>query len=148
MKIANLIKDARKKAGLTQKELGLRIGTSESMISQYENGHRRPKYSTLERIAEALGIEVDYLWVDAVNDPDRTSLILDDFCGASSELIVKLRAVGWAEMTCEDCSFMLTDGVGKSFPVTEEELKQLDEETDSFMLYKIQELMKKKTGDV
>lgn len=147
MKIANLIKEARKKAGITQKELGARVGTSESMISQYENGHRRPKYSTLEKIAEALAIEVDFLWVDA-NDPDRDALIVDDFCASSVELITKLRAVGWAEMTCEDCSFMLTDGVGTSFSVTEDELKQLDKETDSFMLYKIHELMKKKNGDI
>ena len=145
MKIANLIKEARKKAGLTQKELGALVGTSEAMISQYENGHRRPKYTTLETIAKALGIEVDYLYVDA---KDRTSLLVDDFCGSSVELITKLQAVGWKELWHEDGTYELSDGVDNSFCVTAEDLKQLDSETNSFMLYKIQELMKKKTGDV
>lgn len=145
MKIATLIKEARKKAGLTQKELGALVGTSEAMISQYENGHRRPKYTTLETIAKALGIEVDYLYVDA---KDRTPLLVDDFCGSSVELITKLQAVGWKELWREDGTYELSDGVDNSFCVTQEELKQLDSETDSFMLYKIQELMKKKTGDV
>lgn len=145
MKIANLIKEARKKAGLTQKELGALVGTSEAMISQYENGHRRPKYTTLETIAKALGIEVDYLYVDA---KDRDPLFVDDFCGSSVELVAKLRAVGWTEIWLKDDTYELSDGVDNSFCVTGEELKQLDSETDSFMLYKIQELMKKKIGDV
>ena len=81
VKIADLIKEARKKAGLTQKELGALVGTSEAMISQYENGHRRPKYTTLETIAKALGIEVDYLYVDA---KDRRFLRI--LCGAGCKI--------------------------------------------------------------
>lgn len=53
------IKRERIKAGLTQVELGARIGVSGSMISQYESTAayaRRPRWETLERIAQALGI--------------------------------------------------------------------------------------------
>lgn len=52
-----LIRQARKKAHITQEELGVKLGVSGSMIAQYETGKRKPKYETLERIAAALGVE-------------------------------------------------------------------------------------------
>lgn len=58
-KIAANIRRERKRAGLTQVQLGARIGVSGTMISQYESNapsSRRPKWETLERIATALGI--------------------------------------------------------------------------------------------
>jgi len=144
MALSTRIKEARKKAGLTQKELGARAGMSESMIGQYETGYRRPKYSTLERIAEAMGLTADCFLEDR-NDPDVQNIMLEDFCASSYELLIKLRAVGWAELTCDrPGQYEMSDGKGTSFYATEEELKQLDKETDSFMLYKLQELHNKK----
>lgn len=55
------IRSERIRAGLTQAELGSRIGVTGSMISQYESSapySRRPKWKTLERIARALNISV------------------------------------------------------------------------------------------
>lgn len=55
------IRSERIRAGLTQAELGARIGVTGSMVSQYESNAayaRRPKWKTLERIAEALNISV------------------------------------------------------------------------------------------
>ncbi len=50
------IKEARKKLGLTQKELAARMNTAETLICEYERGTRVPKYSTITRIAAAMGI--------------------------------------------------------------------------------------------
>lgn len=50
------IKSARKIAGMTQGELGEKLGVSGSAIAQYETGNRNPKYDTLQRIAAALGV--------------------------------------------------------------------------------------------
>ena len=50
------IQQARKKAGLSQKQLGGKLGLSASMIGQWENDLRNPKMETLERIADALGV--------------------------------------------------------------------------------------------
>lgn len=50
------IKIARKKAALTQAELGMQLGVSGSMIAQYETGKRVPKYEQLVKIAAALKI--------------------------------------------------------------------------------------------
>lgn len=55
MTIGGCIQQARKKAGMSQKELGAALGVSGSMIGQYENDLRRPKAETVKRIAEALG---------------------------------------------------------------------------------------------
>lgn len=46
------IKEIRKKCGLTQKELGERVGVSEAAISQYESGKRRPDYEIVLRMAD------------------------------------------------------------------------------------------------
>ena len=58
MTTGELIKDARKKAGLTQKELGEKLGISYQTIAQWENNLRNPKQETLQRIANALNISM------------------------------------------------------------------------------------------
>lgn len=55
------IKEYRKLAKLTQKELGKRIGVAESTISQYESGKRQPDYETLLKLSDYLGVSVDDL---------------------------------------------------------------------------------------
>ena len=54
MTIGQLIQKARKEAGLTQVELGARLGVSGSMIAQWENDLRKPKNATAWRIYAAL----------------------------------------------------------------------------------------------
>ncbi|WP_293694121.1 helix-turn-helix domain-containing protein [uncultured Phascolarctobacterium sp.] len=52
----------RHKHNLTQKQLGLLLGYSESTaevrVNQYENGIRRPKEATLQRLSEIFGVDV------------------------------------------------------------------------------------------
>lgn len=64
MTTGELIKAARKKAGMTQKELGAKIGVAYQTIAQWENDLRNPKLDTLQRIASALGIPVQDLISD------------------------------------------------------------------------------------
>ena len=58
MNIGERLRALRKEAGLTQKELGERLGVSASMIGQYETNLRKPKYETLERIASVLDVSI------------------------------------------------------------------------------------------
>lgn len=51
------IQQARKIVGLSQKQLGEKLGLSASMIGQWENDLRNPKYETVKRIAIALNVE-------------------------------------------------------------------------------------------
>lgn len=57
----NKMRELRKQAGLTMKELGKIVGVSESTISLYERGQHEPDLLTLGRIAEQLHCSVDYL---------------------------------------------------------------------------------------
>lgn len=59
--MVNRIREARKRKGLTMKELGNRLGLAESTISQYETGKREPDNETLLKIGEILGVSVGYL---------------------------------------------------------------------------------------
>lgn len=64
MTTGQLIKAARRKAGMTQEELGKKIGVSGSSMAQWENDLRNPKLDTLQRIASALGVPVQELISD------------------------------------------------------------------------------------
>lgn len=52
------IKAARKKVGVTQEDLGKKLGVSPSFVAQYETGKRNPKLETLQRIANALDVSI------------------------------------------------------------------------------------------
>ena len=56
MSIGKNIQKARKIAHISQKELGEILGVSASMIGQYENDLRRPKFETVTKIADALHV--------------------------------------------------------------------------------------------
>lgn len=64
MTTGELIKKARVHAGLTQKELSDRIGVSYQMIQAWENNRRNPKIESLQKIAEALNIDVSEFLTD------------------------------------------------------------------------------------
>ena len=48
-----LIRELRVNAGMSQRELGERIGTTQSAIARLETGNAEPKISTLQKLAEA-----------------------------------------------------------------------------------------------
>lgn len=49
---------ARIKAGLSQKEVAERMGTSQPTVARLESGHK-PSLKSLERYAEAVGMKVE-----------------------------------------------------------------------------------------
>jgi transcriptional regulator with XRE-family HTH domain len=54
----SLIKDARLRAGLTQRALASRASTSQSTIAAYENGRKTPNVETLLRLIHAAGLDL------------------------------------------------------------------------------------------
>lgn len=58
MTIGERLRTLRKAAGLTQKELGQKLGVSASMIGQYETNLRNPKFETLQKIAAVLNVNI------------------------------------------------------------------------------------------
>jgi uncharacterized protein len=53
-----VLKDARRRAGLTQIELARRAAVTQSVISAYESGSRQPSLLTLQRLVAATGLQL------------------------------------------------------------------------------------------
>lgn len=58
MRSATLIREHRKRAGLTQAELARAAGTSQPTIAKYEAGKAEPRAGTLDRILAACGARI------------------------------------------------------------------------------------------
>lgn len=72
MTIGERIKAARKKAGMTQKQLAEKLNISYVNISQLENNQRTPGYETIRRIADALGVSIYELFDGSTVDEAGT----------------------------------------------------------------------------
>lgn len=59
-KVADLLIYARRKSGLSARELARRVGTSHSTILAYEAGKKVPVTTTLMRLVHACGFSLDF----------------------------------------------------------------------------------------
>ena len=57
VQVGQLIRDTRKAKGLTQREVGEKIGVSESAFNRYENGVSNLSLETVQKVADALGVK-------------------------------------------------------------------------------------------
>jgi transcriptional regulator with XRE-family HTH domain len=66
--IPHRLKQARERAGISQKNLGLLIGMDESSASgrmnHYEKDRHTPDINTLRKIADALGVPLNYFFCE------------------------------------------------------------------------------------
>ena len=67
-----LARTLRTAAGLTQKELATRMGTTASAIARLEAGGTSPTFATLEHLADALGVQLRLEVADATDLPAVT----------------------------------------------------------------------------
>lgn len=104
--IGEAIQAARKEAGLTQVQLGKRLGVSGAMIGQWENDLRKPKSETLRRIADALGEPFMKFYLQHLN--------------------------GWSEKTKELLESMRAEDAARLGILAEEADKAFQERTASF----------------
>lgn len=58
MDVGELISEARRRAGLTIRQVARRAGTSHSAIAAYESGAKAPNTATLARVLSACGFEL------------------------------------------------------------------------------------------
>jgi len=54
-----LLREARRRSGLTIRQLARRAHTSHSAVAAYESGAKSPNSATLRRLIEACGFEVE-----------------------------------------------------------------------------------------
>ena len=57
---AGIIRSARQKSGLTQRELAEAAGISQQVVSAYETGRREPTLPTLLRLVRAAGLDLRF----------------------------------------------------------------------------------------
>jgi transcriptional regulator with XRE-family HTH domain len=72
---AGLLREARARAGLSQRALAGRAGTSQSVIARIEKGQVSPSTDTLVKLLAAAGFEA---WTELLPRPTETSHMLDD----------------------------------------------------------------------
>lgn len=61
MGLGERLRRAREAKGLTQEQLGKLLNVTDATINRYEKGTRQPAPAMLRRLAETLGVSVDYL---------------------------------------------------------------------------------------
>ena len=61
IKTGKFIAELRKEKGMTQEELGERLGVNSRSVSRWENGHGMPDISLLLELADVLGVTVQEL---------------------------------------------------------------------------------------
>lgn len=62
--MTSALADARKKQGLTQSQLGAKVGLSPQAICDMENGRTKGNIATWRRIAHELKVRLDVLTSD------------------------------------------------------------------------------------
>ena len=67
----SLLRTARRRAGMSQRELAQRAGTSHATISAYESGAKVPSVETLARIVRAAGFVLEVDLAHRITEPDR-----------------------------------------------------------------------------
>jgi transcriptional regulator with XRE-family HTH domain len=103
MNIADKIKTVREAKGLSQKEVALNINMDASQYSKIENGKNDPSSSTLDKIAQALGVSLSELF--ASED------IFRDVNSADKTLVEKIRLIEALEPTDRTSIFSLIDSL-------------------------------------
>lgn len=78
MRAAQILREARLKAGLTQTELASRLGRERAQVARWETGGQEPSFANLTAAVEACGYALDVAVVEPAPTPE-----LDTELGAS-----------------------------------------------------------------
>lgn len=89
--VGSRIKHARERAGLTQAELGERLGVDQTYVSRWERDEITPRGSTRLKIANALGVRTEWLRTGegAMDFPMRDPILQN--MAASAEDVAVMR---------------------------------------------------------
>ena len=142
MTVGEMIKDLRKKAGLTQGELAKKMNVSASHISQYECGQRNPSINQLKKFADALNVTLDNFItcrIDAIKensekaDPD----IISQF--SQTEFSEKLAHIGY-RLKETDTKIVLIDNKNVEHEINLEQILELNNKCDVYLKFLLSEI--------
>lgn len=135
MTIGDNIKKYRKLARITQVELAQKINKSESTIRKYEANNVKPDFSVLDDIANVLGCTL----IDLVNTTD----ISIDSISKADYLDQYIKSLGFKITGDESEGYIVIKAPDGTYEITEKDLEELETTTKSFVLFKLQEILKK-----
>lgn len=65
------LKQARADLKLNQQQLADMVGVSKRSIAAYETTDTKPRGTVVKKLAKALNVSVDYLFLDEIDDPQQ-----------------------------------------------------------------------------
>jgi transcriptional regulator with XRE-family HTH domain len=88
--VASRLRQLRRRSGLTQAELAERTGISQSVLSLYERGHRRPSAEVFLHLVDSLGFRLDFVArlpaARSAMAPELVGRVLPDLLGLADAL--------------------------------------------------------------
>ncbi len=75
-RFGNRLYELRKKAGLSQADLGKKIDLSNKAVSKWENGQAKPGLDTVHKLADVLSVSVDDLLETGANEKQITKIVI------------------------------------------------------------------------
>ena len=128
------IRNARKRAGMTQKELADRLGVQFQNVSSLERDERSPKFETLKKIAAALDVSVgELLGTDPQSDSRHRAIWQDS-------LERKLQAIGCSIGADLDNGELWINRPKGPIKVTLDELEALSTLTDNYLRFLLDQM--------
>lgn len=88
----------RKAKNKTMTELEHMTGIKQGMLSQIENNHKNPRHATATKIADALGVAVEYFYIDSSRLPIE---LLPEMDEATKEFIMNAQSMPYIILSRE-----------------------------------------------
>jgi transcriptional regulator with XRE-family HTH domain len=103
LQVALAIRTLRQRAGISQRQLALRMNVPRTYVSKIENDKATPTLSSLERLAKALGVGVPDLLKGGIRtrEEEIRELVSDDFIAQIVPFIGKLNGMQWSSLIGE-----------------------------------------------
>lgn len=99
MKIGQRIKQLREDSGMDQKELAKKVGILNASLSDYENDKSEPSLKNAMKLAEALGVSIDFL---VKGEKEPLDKIIEQKTGLTANAIRTLRRINSYDMDYAD----------------------------------------------
>src|SRR4030067_2672165 len=117
MTIGQRIKQARKANNLSLRDLAEKAEISTMAISKYERDLDTPSSGVLLRLAQALGISIDFLFRPMTISVQLQAYRKHATLGAKEQRAIQMRIQEWLERYLEVESFFPEEGRAVSLPV-------------------------------
>lgn len=82
--IAERLKEIRREARMTQKEMAVVVGLTSGSVGALENAYYTPNFDVLRRIHKTFGVSYDYI-IDGISTPEVTTNLVAENTALKAE---------------------------------------------------------------